>query len=146
MKINTRIFYCLLIVLGLSGFTSEGQLKLINNSNTPLNEVIFKRLLLKNLQPKINGHEIIVTVVSYSKNSEESALRTNDADSKLMTKRINYQCNLQLTIGDKEETINKSDVWVGRLFGAGLNPPTDEQLIVDLVTNHLNEGWKSDKK
>lgn len=141
MKISGSLL-AFLLVCGLFAFKSDKQVALVNHSNTPLNEAILKRLLLKNINGEVKDSNVTLTIVSYSKNVEESPLRTDDADSRLMTKRITYQSNLILTIGEKTQNINKNEVWVGRLGGTGLNPPTDEELIVDLVSKHLSRSRK----
>lgn len=138
MKV-TKTLLAILIICSLIGFKPDRQVELINNSNTHLNGAILKRLLLKNIQREVKDNNVTLTVVSYSKASEESPIRTDDADSRLMTKRITYQSSLILTIGDKTQNIIKNDVWVGRLGGPGLNPPTDEELIVGLVSKYLSE-------
>jgi len=138
MKVSVTFLFCLFMAIGFSSFRTDGKTQLINKTSTVLNEEVFSRLFLKKLQQDVKDMPVTVTVISYHKTSSPDHLRNGDNVNDLNTTQVNYQCELLLKIGEKTQTIKKSNLWSGKMGTIALAQPSDEELIVEAVWKHLN--------
>ncbi|NEU07921.1 hypothetical protein GZH53_06315 [Flavihumibacter sp. R14] len=119
-------------------------MKLVNNTNTALNEEIFSRIFLKKFKNDIKDLPVVVTVISYNRTNEDARLRNGSDAKEFNTTHVDYRCELLLKVGENTQTIKRQDSWAGRMGSIALAPPTDEELIVDLISEHFDKHF--DKK